>query len=395
MTRKRHAEVAGAGFAGLTVAAALAQRGWTVRVHERTSEVRAFGAGIWMWENGVRVLNAIGAADEALADCTETPSWTSWDAKGRVIDQIDFSGGHARVFCLPRQQLLQAMKHAAERGGVEIVTSSEAVGAAPDGTLELADGRQMKADLVIGCDGVNSNVRDSLGLLRSRKRHVDGAIRVLVDHEPGAYEKQENRRVREWWSGNRRLLYTPCNARVYYLCLTMAASDKAATAIPVRKDEWIKTFPHLDAMISSIGDDGRYDRFETTKLSRWSAGRVAILGDAAHGMTPGLGQGCGTAICNGVALAAMLDDSDDIETTLMTWEANRRRITEHTQIWSQITWPLIPWPHWCAKAYYNLPFGAAWIARQRRRPSEQVPYGTENTPRWAAAKQGVEALEPA
>ena len=64
--KKRHAEIAGAGFAGLTAATALAQRGWSVRVHERAEECREFGAGIWFWENGVRVLKAIGAADAAL-----------------------------------------------------------------------------------------------------------------------------------------------------------------------------------------------------------------------------------------------------------------------------------------------------------------------------------------
>ena len=52
---QRLVEIAGAGFAGLTAAAAFAQGGWSVRVHERAPECREFGAGIWFWENGVRV----------------------------------------------------------------------------------------------------------------------------------------------------------------------------------------------------------------------------------------------------------------------------------------------------------------------------------------------------
>ena len=67
MKQKRHAEIAGGGFTGLTLAAALARNGWSVRVHERAPQVRDFGAGIWLWENGVRVLKAIGAADAAPA----------------------------------------------------------------------------------------------------------------------------------------------------------------------------------------------------------------------------------------------------------------------------------------------------------------------------------------
>ena len=115
MTTNRHAEIAGAGFSGLTIATALAQRGWSVRVHERAPEVRAFGAGIWLWDNGIRVLNAIGAADEALVGCTEAKVWESWDRKGDLVDRVRFGvDGGSRVFCVVRQQLLQAILHAAE-----------------------------------------------------------------------------------------------------------------------------------------------------------------------------------------------------------------------------------------------------------------------------------------
>ena len=63
---KRHAEIAGAGFAGLTAACALAQRGWSVRVHERGQRLRTTGAGIYIYENGLRVLAAVGAYEEAV-----------------------------------------------------------------------------------------------------------------------------------------------------------------------------------------------------------------------------------------------------------------------------------------------------------------------------------------
>ena len=79
----RHVEIAGGGFTGLTMGTALAQAGWTARVHERTEDIRAFGAGIWIWDNGVRVLKAIGAADDALEGCTDVPTYISHDAKGR------------------------------------------------------------------------------------------------------------------------------------------------------------------------------------------------------------------------------------------------------------------------------------------------------------------------
>ena len=107
-----------------------------------------------------------------------------------------------------------------------------------------------------------------------------------------------------------------------------------------------------------------------------------MLGDAAHSMSPGLGQGCGTSIVTALALANMLEEDADIPTVLRRWEARQRPLAEHTQRWSRITWPLIPWPAWCARAYYNLPVGASWIARQRRRPSEHIVYGTEDMALW-------------
>ncbi len=386
MTSNRHAEIAGGGFTGLAMGAALAQAGWSVRVHERSPEVRAFGAGIWIWDNGVRVLKAIGAADEALDGCTEAPSYISWDAKGRFIDEVPFapltSTHQSRMFCITRQQLLSAMLHAAERAGVEIVTGSTAVAARPDGVLITEDEREWPADLVIAADGINSKVRDSLGLLKSRKPHVDGAIRMLVPHEPGYADTEEGRTIREWWSGHRRVLYTPCNREVFYLCFTMLAKDQAAARIPVARDLWIKSFPHLESMILRAPDEGRYDRFETIKLNAWHAGRVAIVGDSAHAMSPGLGQGCGTAINNALSLANMLAESSDVAAVLPRWEARQRPISEHTQLWSTITWPLTRWPHWAARVYYNMPILHPWMLKQRRKPSEFFAYGTETQERW-------------
>ena len=291
----RHVEIAGGGFTGLTMGTALAQAGWTARVHERTEEIRAFGAGIWIWDNGVRVLKAIGAADDALEGCTEAPTYISRDAKGRFIDEVPFapitSKDQSRMFCITRQQLLAAILGAAERAGVEIITDSHATGAKADGTLITEGGREWPADLVIAADGINSKVRDSLGLLKSRKPHVDGAIRVLVPHEPGYADTEEGRTIREWWNGYRRVLYTPCNREVFYLCFTMLARDEEAARIPLPRAVWAEAFPHLESMIARVPDEGRYDRFETIKLRAWSKGRVAIVGDSAHAMSPGLGPG--------------------------------------------------------------------------------------------------------
>lgn len=390
-----HAEIAGAGFSGLTVATALAQRGWTVRVHERAAEVRAFGAGIWIWENGVRVLAAVGAADEAFRNCPPADEFLNWDPKGRHVHCARFAsapgGATPRLFCVTRQQLLMALHHAATGAGVDVVTDSPVVAARPEGELQTADGRRFRADLVVGADGVNSRVRDSLGLLRRRKRHVDGAIRVLVPHLPDHADSWPDRTLREWWSGPRRVLYTPCDRDVFYLCFTAPLADREGAEVPLNKASWTRSFPHLASMIARVGSDNRYDVFETTTLRRWSAGRVAIVGDAAHSMVPGLGQGCGTALVNALSLAVAVHETPDLAAALTSWEAARRPLTEHTQRWSAIAWPKTRWPLWAVRLFYNLPGWERWMTAQRVRPAITVPHGTETAVPWVPPAPGASA----
>ncbi len=389
MTGRRHAEIAGAGFAGLAVATALAQRGWRVRVHERADEVRAFGAGIWIWENGVRVLAALGAADDAFRDCRPGDEFLNWDPRGRHVHCATFAAepepGRPRLFCVTRQQLLTAMHAAAVRAGVDIVTGSNVVGVHSDGEIETSDGRRFQADLVVGADGVNSRVRDSLGLLARRRRHRDGAIRVLVPHLADHADSWPDRTLREWWSGPRRLLYTPCDREVFYLCFTAPVTDREGSAVPLDKASWIRSFPHLASMIGRVGLENRYDVFETIWLSRWSAGRAAVVGDAAHAMVPGLGQGCGTALVNALSLAVFVDGAADLPAALAAWERARRPLTEHTQRWSARSWPKSRWPLFAVRWFYNLPLWERWVAMQRARPAITIPHGTDPGAVWTPA----------
>src|SRR5688572_30166388 len=82
---KRHAEIVGAGFAGLTAACALARRGWSVRVHERGERLRTTGAGIYIYENGLRVLEAVGAYQAAIRGAPFAHTREVRDDRNRTI----------------------------------------------------------------------------------------------------------------------------------------------------------------------------------------------------------------------------------------------------------------------------------------------------------------------
>ena len=130
----RTAVVAGAGIGGLAVATALAQRGWQVQVHERAPELRMFGAGIWMWENGLLSLRCLGAEEETVRRARAIKRWTVLDDRGDEVFTREFTPDDHMVLPL-RADLYQALVTAADRAGVQVVTSSTAVEAAPSGEV--------------------------------------------------------------------------------------------------------------------------------------------------------------------------------------------------------------------------------------------------------------------
>src|SRR5271155_1219996 len=156
---KRHAEIVGAGFAGLTAACALAQRGWSVRVHERGDRLRTTGAGIYIYENGLRGLGALGAYEAAVKGAPFAHTREVRDGDDRLISVHRWQG--SRVFSVVRQHVINALAASATAAGVEIVVNSTAIGATADGELILADGRRLKADLVVGAAATQSRPRAS------------------------------------------------------------------------------------------------------------------------------------------------------------------------------------------------------------------------------------------
>jgi 2-polyprenyl-6-methoxyphenol hydroxylase-like FAD-dependent oxidoreductase len=256
------------------------------------------------------------------------------------------------------------------------VLGSEAVAATPDGELIMADGKRLKADLIVAGDGVNSKVRDSLGLVAKRKPLPDGAIRVLIPKTPAEMASGDGGTTIENWSGSRRILYTPVSETELYIAFTMLHSDEVGRRTPIDKASWKQSFPHWADLIDRISDDARYDRFEYIRLKRWSSGRVAVLGDAAHALPPNIGQGAGCSMMNGLSLAYYLDREKDMATALKVWEQNERPLTEHTQRISVFLGLPTTWPTPLRRAFLTLAGKSKWMIAQRTKTARHVPTGT-------------------
>jgi 2-methyl-3-hydroxypyridine 5-carboxylic acid dioxygenase len=324
----RRAVIAGAGFAGLAAAAALARNGWKVRVHETDPEPRSAGGGIYVHGFVHDALRKIDAFDRFATGSFAPPAHCLYI--DGVLQARTPTGG--QYLTTTRAILHAALMDAAARAGVEIIGGSRAIGAEAGGALILEDGTRLEADLVVSADGVRSTIARALAIPLTRVPHQDGITRVLLDRS-GLHDETWND-VHDYYdyAGRPlRVLYTPCGPDAFYFCLMAPVSDVEATSIPIATELWTDKFPELVAPLQRIGSAGRHDRYATTTLANWSKGCVAVVGDAAHAMPSSLGQGAGVSIINAVALADAVAHAPDIAAALVAWEVAMRPTVEAWQ----------------------------------------------------------------
>jgi 2-polyprenyl-6-methoxyphenol hydroxylase-like FAD-dependent oxidoreductase len=377
MPEQRSAEVAGAGIAGLSAAAVLAKRGWKVRVHERNDELRELGAGIAVWENGVKALREIGAYEEATRGSDRIEYWELRDHRDRTLQREWLLGGVTESYAILRQQLHTALARNAERLGVDIVTRSRVSGATAEGELLLDSGERIKADLVVGADGVHSRVRDSLGMARQVRDLGDGCGRHLIARRPD----DPSDRIIERWSGGRRIGIVPCTKEYVYIYLCCPADDAAGVRQETSRATWIESFPEFAQFIERIPDGGRWASFSDAMVDHWSRGRVALVGDASHAMSPNLGQAACVGMANAVALGQALDAYPDVPAALARWEASERAITDTTQRYSRFYgWIGTHWPRPLLDARSAL----IWALAHSKRMQSRINVAARHVPHISA-----------
>lgn len=361
----RHAEIAGGGLSGLTAATLLARRGWSVTVHERGDELREIGAGIFLWENGLQALEEAGAYEEATALGRRIEAWQLFDERNRLIQGEWMNPDGVRLITVRRRDLHRALAAAAKRAGVEILTDSRVAGATREGLLLLDGGDSRAADLIVGADGVHSAVRDSLGLALAVNDLHDGCGRHLIPR----WDSDPSDRTLEYWKGARRVGIVPCSPDEVYVYLCCPEADLRGRAKPVDFESWTASFPHLAGLIERIPDVGRWASFSDSVCTSWSAGRVALIGDAAHAMSPNLGQGACVAMANARSLAHALDSYPEVTTALSLWERSERPVTDATQRYSRMYGRIgTSWP----KSLLDLRSALVWAAGRSKQVQKRV-----------------------
>jgi 2-polyprenyl-6-methoxyphenol hydroxylase-like FAD-dependent oxidoreductase len=174
-------------------------------VHERRDDLAAEGYGIAIQRNMAHIFESFGILDAILAGGAKIDRRDSMDGAGNVVLSRKTERSPYRI---DRSHVIARLAERARAAGAEIRLESQVAGAAPDGSITLANGGTGRADLVVVADGINSAIRDSLGLLKRRIWQKDGGVRVAIPRLAGeiAAAERDGSVMIEAWADRRRVL---------------------------------------------------------------------------------------------------------------------------------------------------------------------------------------------
>lgn len=317
--------IIGGGIGGLAAAIALQNTGHEAHVYERVSDIHGVGAGIVLWPNAVKALGKLGLGNaiQALAVTNGTGGINTQHGKTLSYISMEESMQHfgAPTFVVHRaelhQQLMSAVKnlHTGKKcAGFEQTSTGV--------TVRFEDGTQDTGDLLIGSDGIKSVVRQQLFPTSTPRYAGYTAWRGLVpfDHS----------RVKIWgesWGAGARFGITPVIGNRIYWYATQ--NTPAGVTYPDVKTHLLDLFRGWHEPVEALlkGTDPSQilhnDIYDLEPLKTWSVGRVTLLGDAAHAMTPNMGQGACQAIEDAVVLANCVNETSNISGALKRYESER------------------------------------------------------------------------
>ena len=330
------AVVVGGGIGGLATAVALHRIGWTATVLEAADRPREVGAGLSLSPNALRALDAIGLGTAARA--IGVPSWASHTVRnpsGRhLMRPPDRSDPPLRAF--RRGDLHRMLADAVPAGWLRTEARVLDVDTSADRPIVRHTGGELAADLVVGADGIHSTVR---GLLRPdapgpRFLHRAGWLGLADTTAPVGPGGAEDLAGSLTLGPHTMVLLHPVAAHQVYWAVLVHA-DRPGTGAPSlaqvrdRVGDWHHPIPEL--LAGTPEETVRWvDIHGLPPLPSYVSGPVALLGDAAHAMSPDRGQGAGQSIEDATVLAAALAGSADVRTALARYDAERRPRTQAT-----------------------------------------------------------------
>ncbi|MEU3772429.1 FAD-dependent monooxygenase [Streptomyces sp. NPDC032472] len=338
---QRHAVVAGAGIGGLTAAVALHRRGWRVTVCERAPGPSAAGAGIVLAPNALRAFDAIGFDPGRVAGRAVPAAMGLRRPGGRWLNRADTAVMAARYGRLPlavhRAALAAGLAAELPAGTIRYGAAVTAVDSPDSAPVVRTAGGGLTADVVVAADGINSPTRRSHFPGHPGLRYSgETAWRTVLPAEalagalPGAPEAAET-----WGRGERFGIVPLGDGSVYVYATAVVPQGHRPADVRAellrRYGTWHAPVPALVERIDPAAVL-QHDLFDlAAPLPRHHSGRLVWIGDAAHAMTPNLGQGGCQAVEDAVVLAHLLDGAD-VPAALAAYSAARCARTDAIRV---------------------------------------------------------------
>jgi 6-hydroxynicotinate 3-monooxygenase len=347
--------IIGAGMGGLAAAGTLRLAGMNVQVYEQAPQFERIGAGIQMMPNSMKVLRRIGIEPRLRRVSFQPYSHLNreWDT-GQVMRELPMPESlfGAPYLCMHRADLHEALASVVPDSIVHL--NKKLTGLDQHGgqvKLSFADGTRAQADAVVGADGVHSVVRDIIigpdAPIHKGRIAYRAVFPSALLQDPDVVGRSRTK----WWGLDRHIViyYTTADrGQVYFVTsvpepaewLTRESWSAKGDVKELRK-AYEGFHAEVRAVLDACPDCHKWAILEREPLPRWSDGRVVLLGDACHPMTPYMAQGAATSIEDAAILARCLQEVDgqDIEGAFQRYEAHRKPRTSRIQaISSANTW---------------------------------------------------------
>lgn len=348
--RSRQIVVAGGGIAGLTAALALAQRGFAASVFEQAARFEPFGAGLQLSPNATHLLDDLGVMAHLQRRAVEPAAVLLRDAATlNVLARIPLGAFARQRWDAPYIAVHRADLHAAllnrvvQLGGIEVINGARIAGISTKNgeVLALSVGQgdrstEIEAEMIVGADGVWSTLRERrFGASRRRFSGMVAWRATIAATSPAGDAFAAISTVdcvTTFLHPRFHLVAYPVSGGATFNLVavtngTVDADGKAVrTDISVLKDAMRGTPPALTRLVDETGAWTAWPLNTVDQDGPWTrAEGVALIGDAAHAMTPFAAQGAAMAIEDAVTLAqAVSSAGPDLAGALSSWEATRK-----------------------------------------------------------------------
>ena len=319
--------IAGGGIGGVAAALAAHRAGIEVRVFERAPVFSEVGAGMSLWPNATRILKSWGVLEPLLSLGEPVTQFNLHSPDGRTISEIPMAGFSTPALCVHRADLHRVLRGPLPAGCLE--SNQRLLGFTQDSegvSARFVGGILASADGLVGADGIRSVVRSQMhGADEPVYRGY--CIWRGIAPDTGAIPRGH---LSETWGPGRRFGIMPIGQGRICWYATHNRPPSNSDAPELRKTEVLALFRGWHDPISTLvegthtNDIIRTDARDRRPLRNWGSGRVTLLGDAAHPMTPNVGQGACMAIEDAAVLAACIVESHDVASAFRSYEARRR-----------------------------------------------------------------------